>query len=141
MTNNNEKVLIDTNILIYSLDKNSKYYAFANDIINSYSGSAYITSKNISEFIAVLSKNKNIDYKYIKKKVKDLTFNFEILFPGTNSFKIFNDLIEKYEPKGNLIYDIEVVSVMLASNIKSIATVNVKDFENIKEVEIMFGNM
>ena len=49
MTNNNEKVLIDTNILIYSLDKNSKYYAFANDIINSYSGSAYITSKNISQ--------------------------------------------------------------------------------------------
>ena len=46
-------------------------------------------------------------------------------------------LIQKYLPKGNQVYDIEIASMMLANDIKRIATVNTKDFINVTEIEIV----
>lgn len=48
-------ILIDTNVFIYDLDKSSQYNKTANKILNS-DNSLFTSSKNISEFFAVLSK-------------------------------------------------------------------------------------
>ena len=47
------------------------------------------------------------------------------------------DTVKKYNPIGNQAYDLEIVSLMLAYNIKIVATFNTKDFESIEEVEIL----
>lgn len=46
------KVLIDTNIFIYDLDKKSKYNSKAKEILNS-DFELYTSAKNISEFVSV----------------------------------------------------------------------------------------
>jgi len=128
-------IVIDTNILIYSIDKQSKYYDFSNEIINK--NNCFITSKNITEFINVLSKNKNIEYSFIEKKFLSLYNNFRILYINKDSIELFKELVIKYKPIGNKIFDIEIVSIMLSNGIDTIATINKSDFENITEVKII----
>lgn len=134
---NDQAVLIDTNILLYSLDKNNEYYNYSKDIISDNFDNIFITSKNISEFIAVLTKQ-NIDYGIILNYLKTIN-NFNVIYPDHNSNKIFYDLISKYKPKGNRIFDIEIVSIMLSNGVKNIITVNKKDFETIAEINILWN--
>ena len=129
------KIFVDTNILIYGIDKKSKYYEYSNMILNEYV--CCITSKNVTEFVNVLSKNKGIDYLYILKKFNDLFLNFRIYYHDKTSVENLKNLVEKYKPKGNRIFDIEIIAIMLACGINKIATINEKDFENIEEVEII----
>ena len=63
--------------------------------------------------------------------------NFLLLPPTENSLSIFEKLIQQYQPKGNQVFDIEIVSIMLDNGINHIATFNQKDFFNLKEVQII----
>ena len=62
---------------------------------------------------------------------------FNILYPSQKSINLLKKLVAKYQPKGNHIYDIEIISIMLCNNIKNIATMNKKDFQNIEEINIV----
>jgi hypothetical protein len=46
-------------------------------------------------------------------------------------------LIRNYDPRGNSVYDIEIVSVMLANGLRKDATANIDDFSNIDEIEVI----
>lgn len=129
------KIVLDTNVLIYSIDKNSIYFDFSNKLINSYD--CFITSKNITEFVNVLSKNKNIEYSFIEKKFLSLYNNFNILYINKSSIEIFKKFVVKYKPVGNKIFDIEIASIMLSNEIDTIGTLNKSDFENISEIRII----
>ena len=131
-----ENIVLDTNILIYNLDEESKYFQITKDILNNTDYNVFVTSKTISEFPAVLSKY-DFDIKIISKELKNITENFNILFPNNISMKIFIEMIKKYNPRGNRFFDIEIVSIMIANDIKKIATINYKDFKNIEEIEII----
>lgn len=112
-------LLIDTNILIYGFDKKSVYHQQAKSILIDPSYALFITTKNISEFFAVTSKLK-IDLQLCLKYYEDIKNNTIILFSTETSFNYFEKLIQKYQPTGNQVYDIEIVSVMLDNNIQHI---------------------
>lgn len=130
-----ENFVIDTNILIYSLDKSSEFFDFSKNIIKQNRDRVFVTSKSISEFVSVLSKISA--YNIIDKELQNLLNDFSILYPDTNSMKIFQRLIMKYKPKGNRVYDFEIISIMQAYGIKSIASINEYDFKNVKEINII----
>jgi len=67
-------------------------------------------------------------------EIKD---NVTILYPNDETLKTFEQLNEKYQPKGNRVYDVEIVSVLKTNDINKIATVNVDDFKNISEIELI----
>lgn len=48
------KILVDTNVLIYSIDEDSKYFDSAQKIF-SEELELYTTSKNLSEFLTVVT--------------------------------------------------------------------------------------
>lgn len=129
------KILLDTNVLIYALDGSSSFYENARKLLENEDFSLYVATKNISEYFAVCSKldfaKENIWGFY--NEVKE---NCQILIPTYESIKIFEQLLQKYEPRGNRIYDVEIVSLMLDNNIKQVATANFSDFKHITEVEI-----
>ncbi len=129
------KVLIDTNIFIYDLDRNSKYHKKANEILNS-ENELFTTSKNISEFVCVATKL-SIDYKIINNYLMDIFDNLVILYPSESSMEIFQELIKKSKPIGNKVYDFEIASIMIDNHIENIATYNTKDFEEIKNIKII----
>ncbi|MBU2444566.1 MAG: hypothetical protein KJ666_03195 [Bacteroidetes bacterium] len=72
------KILIDTNVMIYALDNHSKYFRQANNILEDDNNTNYTTSKNISEFFAVASKLK-FDSQTVKTFYSELKQNFIIL--------------------------------------------------------------
>ncbi len=129
-------IVADTNLLIYALDGESSFNQKSRKIIYSNNYKVMLTNKNITEFCAVLSKNPHIDYQTINKELKNILLYFDIIFPSISSIKIFQSLIEKYRIKGNRIFDMEIVSIMLANRITNIATFNKNDFQDIEEISI-----
>lgn len=128
------KFIFDTNIIIYSLDRNSKYYNFSKELIEE-NNNLYTTVKSVSEFVAVLSK---MDlYDIIESELKNLLKNFIILYPSKTSTQLFVELIEKYKPIGNRVFDFEIISIMQSHNINKIATINSKDFQGVDGIEII----
>ena len=132
-----EQVVIDTNLLIYHLDKDSKYYNVSNKIFTNPDFELFITFKNISEFCAVVTKYKIIEEKLLETELDNLLNSFNILLPNERTIDIFTKLFKKYKPEGNRIYDIEIVSIMLSNEIKKIATINKKDFTASNEIDIL----
>ena len=50
------KVLLDTNFLIYSIDQDSKYFHSTQDFLSNTKYQFFTTSKNIAEFLAVITR-------------------------------------------------------------------------------------
>ncbi len=129
------KIVLDTNVLIYALDIQSAFHERSVAILQAEDNQLFITTKNISEYFAVCSKLA-IEREKVFGFYEDLLTNVIFLYPSEASLQFFHFLLQKYEPKGNRVYDVEIVSVMLAHQLRHVATFNVADFRDIAEVEI-----
>jgi len=131
----NRKILLDSNILVYALEQSNPYHQKAEALILNAGFDFFVTTKNISEYFAVCSK---LDVPSDKSWsfYESLCLNAEILFPTQTSLGIFETLLKKYQPRGNRVYDIEIVSIALANGISEICTVNVKDFSGVTEITV-----
>lgn len=133
------KILIDTNILIYSIDADSKYHNKSLEILLNPGYELFTTSKNISEFLVVLTRAESVKITVIEalEILKDLISNITILYPNEQTRLLFYKLLKKYKPSGLRIHDFEIISIALANGVKRIATENVSDFKNIEEIKIV----
>lgn len=131
------KLLLDTNVLIYSIDEDSKYFKRSHNLF-SEQFELYTTSKNLSEFLSVITRiPKNpLSLKDALLVVDDFTKAATILYPNDESFLIFQNLLHKYQPTGLQIHDYEILSIGLANQVSTIATFNEKDFNRVKEIEL-----
>jgi predicted nucleic acid-binding protein len=107
------KVVLDTNVFIYAIDNSSEHHQYASRILADNKIELYTTSKNISEYFAVCSKIK-INHQKMMDFYEDIKASVMILFTTNDSLVHFEKLIKKYKPKGNQVFDIEIVSVMNA---------------------------
>jgi predicted nucleic acid-binding protein len=132
-------MLFDTNLLLYAIDEDSKYFNSVQELLNDNSSKLYTTSKNISEFLSVVTRipNTSISLKEALIIIEEFKSTFTILYPTENSFLIFIDLLKKYSPRGLKIHDYEIISIALSHKIKNIATFNRKDFSAIEEIELV----
>ena len=135
----NNSVLVDTNILIYAIDADSQFHHRAVKFLSNPTIRLFITSKNISEFLVVLTRNKeiNISNSEYLELLDDLLIDIDILYPNPMTIKLFYDLIRKYNPRGLWIHDLEIASISIAHGISKIVTNNIVDFKRIDEIEIM----
>ncbi len=131
-----KKVGVDTNIFIYTLDNSSPHHEKCDKFLKNVDNELYTTSKNISEYIAVCTKI-GIDRAKMNGMYNEIKNNVSILYLNEETLKTFEQLNEKYQPKGNRVYDVEIVSVLKTNDINKIATVNVDDFKNISEIELI----
>ncbi len=132
------KVLVDTNLLIYTVDEDSRYFSQAHRIISDPGVELATTSKNLSEFLAVVTRipRNAMPINDALAVLADFMSVFKILYPSERSSKILINLIKKYQPVGLEIHDFEIASIGLASGITQIATLNKKDFNRIKEISL-----
>lgn len=132
-------VLLDTNILLYAIDEESKYFKSVQRLLNTDTFNFSTTSKNISEFLAVITRipNSSISVEKALNILNDFQNSFRILYPTEESNVIFIDLLKKYTPHGLKIHDYEIISIALSNKIKNIATINKKDFERIEEIKLV----
>ena len=131
-------VLFDTNLLLYSIDEDSKYFNSVQELLSDESLKLFTTSKNISEFLSVITRipNSTISVKEALNITEEFRSTFTILYPTQKSYLIFVELLKKYSPRGLKIHDYEIISIALSNKIKSIATINQKDFSGIEEIEL-----
>lgn len=132
-------VLLDTNILLYAIDEESKYFKSVRRLLSSDTINFFTTSKNISEFLSVITRipNSSIPIEKALNILNDFQNSFRILYPSEESNKIFIDLLKKYKPRGLKIHDYEIISIALANKINNVATINKKDFANIEEIKLV----
>jgi predicted nucleic acid-binding protein len=130
------KIGVDTNIFIYTLDKSSPHHLKCDSFLKDTSNDLFTTTKNISEYFAVCSKL-GIDKEKVIGFYNEIKNNITILYPSSESLKTFVLLIDYYQPKGNRVYDVEIVSILATNKVSKIATVNIDDFKNISEIELI----
>ncbi len=135
----NNLVLVDTNILIYAIDADSQFHERALKFLSNDTLRFFTTSKNISEFLVVLTRNEEIDLSSAEclEILNSLLANVTILYPNPMTFNVFQDLVRKYNPRGLWIHDIEIASIGIGYGVLTIATNNVADFGRISEVEVL----
>ncbi|MEZ4963018.1 MAG: hypothetical protein R2830_24540 [Saprospiraceae bacterium] len=98
-------VIIDTNVLLYALDKGNMYHQQSLKLLNDPQLRLSITSKNISEYFAVCSKF-NVALKDALPFYHQIRQNTNVPYPSDNSLSIFETLLQKYQPKGNQVFDL-----------------------------------
>ena len=130
-------VFLDTNILLYSMDVKSEFFNQAKSVLSNPGYRFFISNKNISEFIAAVTKYKLMDYTVLIQSIEAFCGLFNMLFPDEVSHNIFISLLKEHRPERNRVFDIEIVSIMLANKISKIATYNEKDFIGIPGIEII----
>lgn len=131
------KILLDTNVLIYSIDEGSKYFEKAHNIFYE-DVELYTTSKNLSEFLSVITRipKTPLSLKDALLVIEDFKNSTTILYPNEESYLVFLDLLKKYQPVGLQIHDYEIISIGIANQVKTIATFNEKDFNKVKEIKL-----
>jgi predicted nucleic acid-binding protein len=129
------KVVFDTNYFIYASAIVSDFTEKAIEQLQRKDIEVCITLKNLSEIWAVLTKQ-NIPTNEINEMVQNIINNTKLLLPDKQTSKLFNDLCLKYKPRGNRVYDIEIVAIALTNNITEIASFNTKDFQEITEISL-----
>ncbi len=132
-------ILVDTNVFIYALDQDSKFHKQAFEFLSNSSARLFTTSKNVTEILVVLSRDKdlNLSTDECVELLKDVLADIAILYPNEVSLKIFFELVCKYSAKGLWVHDIEIASMAIAYGIENIATKNIKDFSRIEEINII----
>ena len=131
------KILLDSNVLLYAMDKKSKYHTISINILENKKYELFVSTKNIAEILAVSSKIK-IDKNLVLNFIDNIIFKVSnLIYPNKESFNQFLKIIKTYNIKGNQVYDMEIASIMLANGINTIATFNHKDFREINEIEIL----
>lgn len=129
------KILADTNILVYAIDEDSKFFNRSRNILEQEKYKVVTTSKNLIEFLAVTTKASgyNLSNNEALEIIEEIIEGIEIVYPSQESMAIFLELMNKYQPKGLKVHDFEIISIGLAHGIKDVATFNTKDFKSVKE--------
>lgn len=133
-------MLIDSNILIYSINLDSPKSKKAKEFLKENIGNLEIAHQNILESIRILTHPKFSNPMKIKdclKALANISDSSHILFPDQRSYYLVLELIEKYKLNGNRIFDAYLVATMLSYGIKEIATDNEKDFSRFKGIKVI----
>lgn len=132
------KVLVDANILVYGIDEDSVFFKSARKILEQENHQLVTTSKNLIEFLAVTTKSSgyNLNNDTALEIVEEIIQAVEIVYPTQESMAIFLDLMDRYQPKGLKVHDIEIISIGLAHGVNKVATLNTKDFKSVKEISL-----
>jgi len=124
----NAKYLVDTNILLYTLDKKSPFHKESVKIMNNKRRAELVVAQqNLLELVAVLRRGFKVPLKQAIADAQIFANNLKLIFPRPQTWLTFTGLAEKVRPT---IYpfDIFLAATMLDNGIDKIITANKKDF-------------
>ena len=142
-----EKIgLVDTNILVYRADQDSAFHLpSANLIDRGLRGdiSLCLAPQNLTEFYAVITNPKRVANPIAPV---DARVEIEGYLQSQNIHKIYQtvdlmskllELIDRYPPKRQQIFDLQLVATMLVNDVTCIYTFNAKHFQLYQEIEVI----
>lgn len=133
-------MLIDSNILIYSIDVLSEKHSSSREFLQVNLKELCISHQNILESYRIITHNvfrSPMDSKKAIKFLDDFAKQFTILYPTRETIDVFIALVKKYSITSNNTFDAYLVATMLSHSVKIIATNNVKHFSFFEEIKII----
>ena len=134
------KILLDSNIIIYSLNKLSPKCMQAQGFIVENQSNLVVAHQNINETLRILTHKtfpSSMTSGQALKAVDGILLGLEIINPLPVTYNIVKELISLYKLKGNTVFDAYLVATMLSNDINHIATDNVKHFKLFKQIKVV----
>lgn len=137
--------LIDTNILVYAFNENSEFHNESLNFLNaSMSGkiTACISYQSLFEFYAVVTDSRKVQFPAKPEQAISalntlINSNIQILYPNESVINKVFELLITYNIKRQMIFDIMLISIMSVNNIENVITYNIKDFEFVKNLNVL----
>ena len=137
-------VFLDSNILVYAINKKSPYYIGARailDIINKGELRACLSPQVLGEFYAVITNPRKLERAlppqeavYVVERLLSADAVLK-LYPQQNTLKLTLKLVKHYQIKDLDFFDAHIVATMLDNGVTTIYTVNEGDFAVFKEIK------
>lgn len=139
-------MIIDSNILVYSIDKFSIKHKIAQKFLRENLNSLEVAHQNIFETLRVITYPKLPNPMKTREAidtVEQILMSCRIISPNWNTHRIALDLIKKYKLSSDIVFDAYLVATSLSNGITTIATDNVRDFTKFKEIKVInpFGKI
>ena len=132
------KYLLDTNILVYSVDRQSPFYVRSKEILENglRQGISFaIAHQNLIEFVAVLTRGYGVERKQALGDAQVFAARFDVIFPFPTTIETFFQLADKQ--KATYPFDLYLAATMIDNQITRIITGNAKDFRGVGFEEVI----
>lgn len=133
-------ILVDSNILIYSLSLNSEKCTQAQEFLQKNQLSLCVAQQNIFETLRVLTHPNTPHSLATTVAIRDVslvTRHLKILCPQPETEHVALEFIRKYEIVGSKIFDVYLAATALSNGVTTIATENVRDFKIFSELRVI----
>jgi toxin-antitoxin system PIN domain toxin len=140
--------LLDTNVLIDALYKNSDHYAAARALLDQAiqeSAGFCITPQVLAEFYVVVTHPKRVTHPKSPEEALNAIAGF-LAMPGMLLLLIPPDIVSRWmelvrrypqHVTNRKVFDAQLVATMLAHSVRRIFTFNVSDFSPFAEIEVI----
>lgn len=138
--------LIDSNILIYSVNENSPHRKPALEIMNKVitgEVNACLSYQTLYEFYAIITDPKRVEspipYKEAQKTIELYmkSSNIKKIFPLSANLQNTLSLLKKHNVVRQNIFDLVLVATMMDNGIKGIYTTNETHFKQFEFLEVI----
>ena len=133
-------ILVDSNIIIYSLTQHSPKKKASQKFIKENQQILCIPHQAILESLRVLTHPKYkhpMDYKSALNSVWNIANALNIISPNLDTIMLTKELIKKYKLESNRIFDAYMVATAISNSISTIATDNTKHFKKYKDIKTL----
>ncbi|MGH2566630.1 MAG: type II toxin-antitoxin system VapC family toxin [Ginsengibacter sp.] len=125
-------MLVDTNILVYAINKDSSKSKLARSFLQKTKVGLEVSHQNIFEAYRVLTHRKfsnPMKIKAAQEEILEAIKNCRIIVPDKMTHHLAFALIEKNDLTGNKVFDAYLAAVAISNEVTQIATDNEKDFK------------
>lgn len=134
----NPKILVDTNVLIYAINRSSPKSKRAQKFIVDRQSDMVFAHQNVIEALRVLTHRQ---FPHPMKTtdaltaIESITEIATIISPTTETYAFTQALLKKYQRTADKVFDLYLVATMLSHSITTIGTDNERDFVSIEEIK------
>jgi uncharacterized protein len=139
-----EPGIIDTNVLIYSLDADSPMHSAARVLLEAArdgTATLYATSQILFEFYSIVTNPRRVakprtSAEAVNTITDSLTF-LQVLPVPAESVEEWLGLLLRRPVTGGDVFDLQIIATMQANDIRRIYTFNAGDFEAFSELTVL----
>ncbi len=133
-------MLVDSNILVYAINRRSSKYTTAQNFLQTNIGNLEVAHQNIFETLRILTHPKFPSPMKIQdalKATENILKACRIIYPNEKTYYATLLLINKNKLVSDQIFDTYLVATALSNGITTIATDNTRDFKKFKEIKLL----
>jgi len=130
----NKSFLIDSNIIVYSIDNTCNFYHLANLVIRQCIANLYVSIQNIAETYRVITDKKKVANPLQPRDAQKIIFqkigHSRILYPTDKTIMNALNLAVSERITGLKFYDCMLAAVIIENNLTGLITENINDFKD-----------